>query len=310
MNVITLGTRGSRLAVWQADYVVSCLKTRFPDIDIRIKKIRTSGDVTTGLPINKIGNQAVFTGEIEQELLKGGIDIAVHSLKDLPSALEPRLSLGAVLKRENPCDVLLSRKGYTFSTLPQQAQLGTSSLRRISQILSLRPDICIQPIRGNVETRIKKMKSRGLDGIVLAYAGVKRLGYAGVIAEVLPADVIVPAVGQGAIAVEIREGDTRMHQLVKHINDPKTQCETDAERSFLRRLQGGCQVPAGCLGYAADESLTVAGVVADPDGTRVFRDSITGAAEAAIQIGEQLADRLLKAGADSIIQSVLCRSHG
>lgn len=305
MNVIRLGTRGSRLALRQTQYIVSYIHTLFPDIQIQVKKIRTTGDASTEKPIHKIGNQAVFTGEIERELLNGGIDLAVHSLKDLPSALEPGLCLGAVLERENPCDVLLSHKGYTFNTLPKKAQLGTSSLRRISQILFHRSDICIQPIRGNVETRIRKMKSRNLDGIVLAYAGVKRLGCDDMITGVLPADLIMPAAGQGAIAVELREGDSDMLYAVKDLNDLKTQRETDAERSFLRRLQGGCQVPAGCLARTDSGRLTLSGVVAEPRGGTVYKDSVAGPANEALQLGTHLAEKLLQAGADRVISAVL-----
>jgi hydroxymethylbilane synthase len=304
MHRIRLGTRGSKLALWQADFVAGELKKKAPDIEVQLKVIKTRGDKTLDVAPSRTGDKGLFTSEIEKELLDGNIDIAVHSLKDLPSQLEDGLCLGAVIKRENPLDVLLSARGYTFNTLPFEAKLGTSSLRRAAQIRSRWHDIRIEPIRGNVETRIKKMHKQGLDGIILAYAGVKRLGFEDMITEIIDPDLIMPAAGQGAIAVEIRQSDTATRDLLQTVHDRPTYFETLAERTFLHTLHGGCQVPAACMAKLKGDRLVLQGLVATLDGREVCKSSIEGNAEDAAAIGKELAERLLTDGADKILRDI------
>lgn len=304
MKRLILGSRGSKLALWQADYVASQLSRKVPDLNVEVKVIKTKGDKILDVALSRIGDKGLFTREIENELLDGSIDMAIHSMKDLPSQLAPGLCLAAVLERENPSDVLISRQGYKFNDLPEGAVIGTSSLRRISQIRALRPDIILVDIRGNVETRIRKMYEQELDGIVLAYAGVKRLGFEDKISDFLPHDVILPAVGQGAIAVEIREGDCSNLDLARRINHDSTDWATRTERSFLRVLEGGCQVPIGCYAQVRGESIIVEGLIASLDGRQVFRGSIQGKCQEADLIGQQLAHDLLQKGAARILAEI------
>ncbi|HHV16855.1 MAG TPA: hydroxymethylbilane synthase [Gelria sp.] len=304
MKSIILGSRGSKLALWQANYVASQLTRVVPDLDVEVKVIKTKGDKILDVALSRIGDKGLFTKEIEKELLDGSIDMAIHSMKDLPSQMAPGLCIGAVLKRENPGDVLISRQGYKFSDLPEGAIIGTSSLRRISQIRALRPDIVLVDIRGNIETRIRKMHEQELDGIVLAYAGVKRLGLEEKISDILPHNIMLPAVGQGAIAIEVRQGDTSNLELARSINHEPTNWATRTERSFLKVLEGGCQVPIGCYAEVSGENITVEGLVASLDGRRVFRESIQGKCQEADLIGRQLARDLLQKGAASVLAEI------
>ncbi len=304
MKSIILGSRGSKLALWQANYVASQLTRVVPDLDVEVKVIKTKGDKILDVALSRIGDKGLFTKEIEKELLDGSIDMAIHSMKDLPSQMAPGLCIGAVLKRENPGDVLISRQGYKFSDLPEGAIIGTSSLRRISQIRALRPDIVLVDIRGNIETRIRKMYEQELDGIVLAYAGVKRLGLEEKISDILPYNIMLPAVGQGAIAIEVRQGDTSNLELARSINHEPTNWATRTERSFLKVLEGGCQVPIGCYAEVSGENITVEGLVASLDGRRVFRESIQGKCQEADLIGRQLARDLLQKGAASVLAEI------
>lgn len=304
MRHLILGTRGSKLALWQTQYVASKLKKAVPELEIEIKTIKTTGDKILDVSLSRIGDKGLFTKEIEKELLNGSIDMAVHSMKDLPSELASGLCLGAVLERENPEDVLLSREGLRFKDLPPGAVIGTSSLRRIAQIRGLRPDIKLVDMRGNVETRIRKMQEEGLDGIVLAYAGVKRLGFEGFISDFLPRNLVLPAVGQGAIAIEIREGDSDHLQMAQKVNHAKTFQATQAERAFLKVLEGGCQVPIGCYAQIEEETLIIDGLVASLDGCQVFRSSKRGSCNEARLLGEQLALELLQMGAARILAAI------
>ena len=304
MKRLILGSRGSKLALWQADYVASQLSGIVPDLSVEVKVIKTKGDKILDVALSRIGDKGLFTREIEKELLDGSIDMAIHSMKDLPSQLAPGLCIAAVLERENPGDVLISRQGYKFYELPEGAVIGTSSLRRISQIRALRPDINLVDMRGNVETRINKMYEQDLDGIVLAYAGVKRLGFEDKISDFLPHEVILPAVGQGAIAVEVREGDGASLELARSINHEPTDWATRTERSFLKVLEGGCQVPIGCYAEVRGESMTVEGLIASLDGRRVFRGSRQGSCQEADVIGQQLAHDLLEKGAAGVLAEI------
>lgn len=304
MKCLKLGSRGSKLALWQADFVASQLSRVVPDLNVEVKVIKTKGDKILDVALSRIGDKGLFTREIEKELLNGSIDMAIHSMKDLPSQLSPGLCIAAVLERENPGDVLISRQGYKFYDLPQGAVIGTSSLRRISQIKALRPDINLVDMRGNVETRIKKMYEQELDGIVLAYAGVKRLGFEDKISDFLPHEVILPAVGQGAIAIEVRQGDTPNLELARSINHEPTDWATRTERSFLRVLEGGCQVPIGCYAEVKENNIIVEGLIASLDGRQVFRGIVQGNYQEADLIGRQLAHDLLQKGAGVVLAKI------
>jgi hydroxymethylbilane synthase len=304
MRTLRLGTRGSKLALWQADYVSRELCRAVPDLIVEIIIIKTKGDKVLDVALSKIGDKGLFTREIENELLAGKIDLAVHSLKDLPSILASGLILGGVLQREDPRDVLISHQGYTINSLPPGARVGTSSLRRIAQLKALRPDLNMVDLRGNVETRIRKMEAEGLDGIILAYAGVKRLGFVGSISEIISADLVLPAVGQGAVAVEIRADDYETGESVSAINDPDSFTETLAERAFLATLEGGCQVPIASLARIKGQEIQMEGLVTSLDGQRVIRGEMAGNAQNAEQIGRKLALSLLDKGAGIILEEI------
>lgn len=304
MKHIKLGTRGSRLALWQAQYTASCLQQACPSASIETIIIKTKGDKILDVALSRIGDKGLFTSEIEAELLDGKIDLAVHSLKDLPSQLAQGLCLAAVLKREDPRDVLLSTRGYRLIDLPTGAVLGTSSLRRIAQLKSFRPDICTVDLRGNVETRIRKMHEQNLDGIILAYAGVKRLGFEEYITDFIDPDIILPAVGQGVIAVEAREDDLPTRQVLDHINDMESYFQISAERAFLKELQGGCQVPIAALAKIEGEDITLEGLVSSLDGKRIIKSQEKGLLDGAAKVGRVLAQRLLNQGADAILAEI------
>ena len=304
MHTVRLGTRGSRLALWQADFVAAELKKAVPALNISCAVIKTEGDRVLDPALWKTREKGFFSSEIEKELLDENIDIAVHSLKDLPSRLDDKLCIGAVLKRETPLDVLLSPEGHTFDKLPPDSVLGTSSLRRTALIRALRPDIRIEPVRGNVETRIRKIQQQGLDGIILAHAGVKRLGFEHMITQVLLPDIIMPAAGQGVIAVEVKTSNSHVRNFLKKINDVKTHIESLSERSFLQRMHGGCQVPIGCMALLSKGNLLVQGVVASLDGKEVFRAQINGKAEDGAETGIKLAEKILSDGAERILSEI------
>lgn len=304
MQTIRLGTRASKLALRQAALVSAALKNAAPGMAVELVTITTTGDKTLESPLSAIGDKGLFTKEIELALLEGAIDMAAHSCKDLPSELAVGLTIGAVLPRENPCDVLLSGRGFSLDSLPRGGRIGTSSLRRAAQLKALRPDLLVLPLRGNVDTRIRKMHDEGFDAIVLAYAGIARLGLLEKVTQVLPAGLMVPAPGQGAIAIEARGGDTEITALLKNITDAKTAGEVRAERAFLLRLHGGCQVPIGCLARADADSLAITGLIASLDGRNIFKDSIAGLAGDAEKLGAGLAERLLAAGADSVLKEI------
>lgn len=280
------------------------LQGQYPGIKVTIKIIKTTGDKVLDVALSKIGDKGLFTEELEAELAKGGIDIAVHSLKDLPSELDERLTIGAVLKRENPQDVLLSPSGYKFDELPQGAVLGTSSLRRRAQVKALRNDIEVVDIRGNVETRVRKMQEQGMDGIILAYAGVKRLGLEDYISDYLALEKIMPAVGQGIIAIESRRNDEELSPVLAAINDSNTLLAAQAERSFLYHIQGGCQAPVAALAHLNDEELAISGIIAALDGQTILKETRRGLPLEAEKMGQELALLLLAAGGTYILNDI------
>ncbi|HNX92050.1 MAG TPA: hydroxymethylbilane synthase [Syntrophomonas sp.] len=304
MQVLRLGTRGSKLALWQAEYVARELSSRLAGVDIQIITIKTKGDKILDVPLAQIGDKGLFTREIENELLDGTIDLAVHSMKDLPSLLGEGLCLGAVMPREDPHDVFISTRHQSLASLPAGATIGTSSLRRAAQLKKIRPDIKLVNMRGNVETRIRKMEEQELDGIILAYAGVKRLGYENFIKEIIAEEDILPAVGQGAVAIELRADDKETYRLVQTINDHDTWLETTAERAFLARLEGGCQVPIACLAKKEEHHLKINGLVASLDGSRVYKASLECGFDDVASNGRQLAEQLLARGAGQILDEI------
>ena len=304
MKTLRLGTRGSKLALWQAEYAAAQLQQQNPDIMVQIEIIKTTGDKVLDVALSKIGDKGLFTKELEIELMRGNIDLAVHSLKDMPAELEPGLMIGAVLTRENPADVLLSLGNYKLKDLPYNAVIGTSSLRRRAQITAIRPDLEIVDIRGNVETRVRKMQEQNLDGIILAYAGVKRLGLEKYISDYLPFEVMLPAVGQGIIAIETSQAAHEVNKIVSTINDHATHTAVLAERSFLAAIEGGCQVPVAAHSHLIDDRLEITGMIASLDGGTILKDCCTGQAEKAEEIGRELAHCLLQAGGAEILNQI------
>lgn len=304
MKTLRLGTRGSNLALHQAEEVASRLAGAHQNLHMEICVIRTVGDKVLDVALSRIGDKGLFTREIELALLEGEIDLAVHSLKDLPSELPPGLALVAVLPRVNPADVLLSRGEKCLDELPAGAVIGSSSLRRCAQLKAYRPDLDVVDIRGNVETRIRKMEEQGLDAIILAYAGLSRLGLEASITQVLPAEIMLPAAGQGAIAVEIRENDSHTRELLQAIKSETTETEIIAERAFLRELEGGCQVPIACLARVDGSELLLQGLVASLDGSRVVRGQWAGNKDTAKTAGIELAAHLNEQGAREILENI------
>lgn len=302
--MIVVGSRRSALALEQSRRVVALLQEHFPDLSFRIKKIQTTGDNILEVALAKIGDKGLFTKEIEVALLDGRVDIAVHSMKDLPTALPEGLVIGAVPEREDPGDVLISRRGQRLEELDPGARIGTSSLRRTAQLKAARPDLEIIPVRGNVQTRLGKLDNGEYDAIVLAWAGVHRLGLAGRVTQRLPHAVCLPAVGQGALGIEARAGDEEMLARLRRIEHAATRAETAAERAFLKKLEGGCQVPIGALARVRDGRLVLEGMVASLDGTKMVRAEATGALEQPEALGERLAGRLESMGAREILKEV------
>jgi hydroxymethylbilane synthase len=298
---VVIGTRGSDLALWQANFVKDSLAEHFPDDLFEIKVIHTTGDQVLDRALSKIGDKGLFTRQIEEALLDGQIDIAVHSLKDLQTEQPPGLTIGAVCERETPNDVLISKTGGTIDDLPRGATVATGSLRRRSQLLHYRTDLKIEEIRGNVPTRLKKFHESDVDGMVLAFAGIHRLGLGGNISQLIPFEIMLPAVGQGAVAIEIRDGDKRVEGVVASIDHRTTHICTTAERAFLRRLEGGCQVPIGAFSSLDGEHLTLEGMVGTLDGTVGFRERLTGSSQDAETIGIRLANSLIEMGARDLL---------
>lgn len=298
-----IGSRGSDLALWQARFVKSALESLFPDKTFEIKIIHTTGDEVLDVALSKIGDKGLFTRQIETELINSNIDFAVHSLKDLQTEQPAGLTIGAVCTREVPNDVFLSKTGGTVGDLHKGAKVATGSLRRRSQLLNYRPDLEIVEIRGNVPTRLRKFDESDLDGMILAYAGMHRLGFGERISQLIPFDIMLPAVGQGAVAIEVRDSDTEVLEIIARLNDVSTRTCITAERAFLRRLEGGCQVPIGAHATLDGNELTLEGMVGSLDGTVVFRASATGLAADAENIGIGLAESLIHQGAAEVLDT-------
>ena len=309
-NKLIIGTRGSDLALWQARFIKKELEQKNKNLYVEIKIINTKGDKILDVALSKIGDKGLFTKELENELLKGSIDIAVHSLKDLPTVLPEGLRLGAVTKRHQVEDVLIARKkGMTIKKLPEGSVVATGSLRRSSQLLHIRPDIKTEELRGNVPTRIKKFLESDWDAIILARAGVERLKLNKHISSIINTKDILPAVGQGALGIEIRSDNKLAELMLKRIHNEKTYIAVTAERSLLKELEGGCQVPIGAYAEVKPNGLYLDAVVAAIDGSVTFRKRIRGAKTNPEKLGAQLANDLLKAGADVILNDIFSRSR-
>ena len=303
MKKVTIATRGSQLALWQAEHIKSRLMAQYEGLEVELLILKTKGDIILDVPLAEVGGKGLFVKEIEEALLAGTADLAVHSMKDVPMVLPEGLTLGAVPEREVCTDLFLSEKYAALEDLPQGAKLGTSSLRRQSQALALRPDLEVAMLRGNVETRLRKMKEGQYDAIILARAGVKRLGLGASLQQDLTPPSFLPAVGQGALGIEIRDDRPEMRELVAFLDHTPTRLCVTAERAFLRRLDGGCQVPIAAHAVLDGEELVLEALVADPLGKVVFRDTVRCAAtlEEADAAGQKLAEKLLADGADKIL---------
>lgn len=301
---IVVGTRESKLAMWQANWVVENLKEANPTYQFRIVGMRTQGDNILDVALAKIGDKGLFTKELEFAMQRGDIDLAVHSMKDLPTELPAGLTIGAVCRREYPGDVLVARNRKSLEELPRGALIGTSSLRRCAQLLKYRSDLKMVTLRGNINTRLRKLTEDGLDAIVLAYAGVKRMGWEERITQRIPFEICLPAVGQGSIGVEVRAGDEEIVKVVSRIDHTESRYAIKAERALLKKLEGGCQVPIGALGTVDGARLTLQGLVAGLDGKQVVRSSITGSLGEAEKLGQRLAEKLLEMGAGDILHKM------
>lgn len=306
MKKMVIATRGSALALWQAKHIRSLLRQQYPALEIEFLILKTKGDVILDVPLAKVGGKGLFVKEIEEALLSGQADLAVHSMKDVPMLLPDGLVLGAVPEREVCTDLFLSEKYSTLQSLPKGAVVGTSSLRRQAQLLSQRPDIQVALLRGNVETRLRKLKEGQYDAIILARAGVKRLGLSASLQQDLVPPAFLPAVGQGALGVEIRADREDVKEGVAFLEHLPTRLCVSAERAFLRRLDGGCQVPIAAHAVLKEKALVLSGLVADPLGKRVFRGEIRGSAalESAESMGVALAEELLGQGADAVLREL------
>jgi hydroxymethylbilane synthase len=301
---IRIGTRASALALWQAEWVKSELEKKFPGLKVSLTKIKTTGDKILDVPLAKVGGKGLFVKEIEEAMLANEIDIAVHSMKDVPTFFPDGLHLSCITKREDPRDALLSRNKVKFQDLPKGANVGTSSLRRQAQLMNVRPDFVIHQLRGNVDTRLRKLKEGQYDAIILAAAGVKRLGLAENVTEYIDPQISLPAIGQGALGIECRVDDRELNDMISFFNHNDSRVCVTGERALLRRLEGGCQVPIACYGQMKNGNLHLTGLVGSVDGKRIVKDVIEGPADKAEKMGVALAEKLLSQGADVILREV------
>ena len=321
---LTIGTRGSPLAVWQAECVAARLRARWPDLECCLERIRTTGDKILDIPLAELGGKALFVKEIEEALLSGRVDLAVHSMKDVPTELPAGLAIVAMPEREDPADVLISRTGARLAALPRGARVGTSSLRRQAQLLRHRPDLTIVGLRGNLDTRIRKLGSEGLDAIILAAAGVKRLGLGHLVAESLPPEVLLPAVGQGALGIEVRaesreesggadvqrstfnveRGTFNVQRAVTVLDHRETHLAVRAERAMLRRLGGGCQVPIAGWATVEGDTILLRGLIAGIDGRTLVRGDARGTTADPDGLGAAMAEDLLARGGRAILDRI------
>lgn len=304
MKKITIATRGSALALWQANHIKERLQQQDKDLEVELSIIKTKGDIILDVPLAKVGGKGLFVKEIEDALLNGTADLAVHSMKDVPMVLPEGLTLGAIPERENRYDVFLSKNYHSLDALPQHAVLGTSSLRRQAQVLALRPDLTIKMLRGNVQTRINKMLNGEFDAIILASAGIKRLGLSVPYEVPLTPPQFLPACGQGALGIEIRKDRQDIIERIAFLNHRETQICVEAERSFLKTLDGGCQVPIASHSQLNGNTLIFEGLVAEPNAGRVIRYTLEDNVENRIALGENVAGKILENGGKEILEQL------
>lgn len=302
---VRIGTRGSQLALWQANYIKDRIETAFPDKTVEIITIKTTGDRITDRPLAAVGGKGLFVKEIEAALLEERVDLAVHSMKDMPGELPKGLVIGVIPERENPYDVLISRDHKVLAEYAKGAKIGTSSLRRGSQLKHARPDLEIASIRGNLDTRLRKLKEGEYDAIVLAAAGLRRLGQADEISEYLTDATMVPAVGQGALCIESRETDPEMEEIMAALDHGPTRVCVEGERAFLRKIEGSCHIPVACFGKITDDGrVLLTAVVASEDGREVIRESMTAGTGEVEAMGQKLAEQLLANGGKRILENL------
>jgi len=300
MGRLRIGSRGSELALWQAQHISDLLSARGHAVEIEI--IKTTGDKITDVALAKVGTKGMFTKEIEEALVENQVDLAVHSLKDLPTELAADFEIAAIPIREDARDVFCSAKFASIDALPQGAKVGTSSLRRQAQLKAIRADLQIHPLRGNVDTRLRKLESGDYDAIILAAAGLNRLGKTQLVRQVIAVDVMTPAAGQGALAIEIRRGDGATRSLLAFLEDASARATTTCERALLNKLGGGCQVPIGAFAEIEGRRIRLNALVADPDGSKVLRETREGDDPA--RLGEEVGEILLRRGGDVILEEV------
>jgi hydroxymethylbilane synthase len=308
--ILRIGTRGSKLALAQSEWVRAKVEGRYPDVKVDLVRITTKGDKILDSPLSKIGSKGLFVKEIEDALLRKEVDLAVHSMKDLPTELPDFVHLPVFPEREDPHDALISIDNRRLEDLPEASTVGTSSLRRSAQLLHLRSDLDVVPLRGNVDTRLRKLESRDLQAIILAVAGLNRLGLSAKISQIFSSDELLPAMGQGALGLEIRKDDEKVREFLRFLNHEPTEAAIKAERALLKELEGGCQVPIAAYGRLYGGGLILKGLVAELDGSRVVRDEVRGRRDSPEDIGITLAEKLLSAGADQILEHIHEASEG
>ncbi len=305
MAQLRIGSRGSQLALWQANHIAALLRARGNEVEIEI--IHTTGDKITDVALAKVGTQGMFTKEIEEALAAGRVDLAVHSLKDLPTELSAGFEIAAITKREDPRDAFCSPQYSKLENLPQGARVGTSSLRRQAQLKALRPDLKIHPLRGNVDTRLRKLEQGEYEAVILAVAGLKRLGKTKLIKHIISAEMMCPAAGQGALAIEIRQGDATMREHLEFLNNTAARATTTCERTLLKRLGGGCQVPIGAFAEMRSANLHLQAIVAHPDGSKLLRESRGDGFTEPEKLGNIVGEALLRRGGAEILDAVYGR---
>jgi hydroxymethylbilane synthase len=304
-RTLRIGTRASALALWQANWVKDELEKRYPDLDVTLTKIKTQGDKILDVPLAMVGGKGLFVKEIQEAMLRNEVDIAVHSMKDVPTFFPDGTGLRCISEREDPRDIAILKPGYSsFSEIRQNGRIGTSSLRRKAQLLNLRPDLEMVDIRGNVQTRIKKLADDDLDAVILAAAGIHRLGFTDQIGEYFDPKVCLPAIGQGALGLESRLDDTATNDLIDFFNHPPTAYAVTAERAVLSTLEGGCQVPIAAFGTVTDDQLELTGLVSDVLGQKMLKETVTCHVDRAVETGVALAKQLLERGAGEILNEV------
>ena len=304
MSRLRIGSRGSQLALWQANHIKGLLEERGHAVEIEI--IKTTGDKITDVALAQVGTKGMFTKEIEEALAEKRVDLAVHSLKDLPTELPPGFEIAAIPAREDARDAFCSKKYATIEELPNHARVGTSSLRRQAQLRALRPDLGVYDLRGNVDTRLRRLEAGEYDAVILAAAGLNRLGKTEQVRQLLPTTVMCPAAGQGALAIETRKEDSTVRQLLGFLNDHAVRAATACERALLNQMEGGCQVPIGAFAEVLNRRLHLEAIVARPDGTKVLRES--GEGDDPVRLGEAVGKALLRRGGDAILQDVYRKS--